>query len=1326
MASINTKALVINVLSKSVPLGVASKWTDITTQMPKFTHDIVTPGLDDKKHKTDISALVSGVPTVFARADLFKTALIYSGTDNANGALNDFYNDLVDEWKGLIGCLALKPNIITIKKVELAYSDSKPIKETYNIYEPKGAFGNMLFEQRAAWCLRKRAQNEDLIPFINIIKIGDQVVGGTSPFTLLFTAPKYYLEESADTPFIRDGKFTDPLKSGLEPNQLLALYAYVDNIIAKCPQFTNYFIPQGEKNSLVNLTKERDCLNKWKEEIGKLLDEKGIARETASANPVKVFSEPFNIVFNLTFELYGLNGVIYSKAVEGSQIFNADDLLLDDKTTEVIRIPSLERNYKENPKYYENFPVTLLKARIEGSNDSAFFVVPLSEKGIDVFGQSLGALIGQEQNNSALKSRLEASYSKDSNKLSVTLKVTTNDGKSKELKRDYAVSAENLRNDDLLLWPNFISRHWNKYFLYSELPQRGSESPFRAIPFVGDEQKSTLDTIKDSDDNIIYVTSGSSEWNDLKTRMLIVSDERVNYNQYKYEIFESRHPFKGIKLNKSGKTCGFLVIRYSLVKDNNMPWNDLSGDLNTLSPVNLGIDFGSTNTSVAYYDTRRSNPEGIQFHDMRVSLIQTARGFGNVDLPRENNVFFFQGQEIESNSIKSMLSLQDERRFPKDANLELSRYQAVSGGFPCFCKNLPVSSVTGDKINITFPTGLTAQLVNNMKWSDQEIDKDHKKAFLSSLLLHIYAQLFTEGMYPKSLNWSYPSSMSDSLVKDYNAIWKQLEDVTPVIDDQGAKVKLDVAQWKARNINVEESVWGNMESQTDNGWGTMDTLSSQNNNWSNDGQKTNNGWGNSDAATETNGWGEANGVPQANGWGNSAGSQPNGWDMVNAFNRHQQKVEIPDLKPDEGPIKFDFKYVDMGHCLTEAEAVANFFTTAQQGTEISSDSKYLTLCFDVGGSTTDISALAYMTNVQSGIQSPALIKQNSIRFAAQRVSMATSATYKSFKKVLDEICNKYNIKIVGLNLGPSTYSKETAPYFFEQMVDNLNDQQMLSFYNSIAVNCPHLFCINMYVTGLIMYYAGQLSYKLIREIRRSEETPSPNWKPCEQIAFAGKGSRIFEWFSCTNLESAQNYCMTMFINGFGGIKQAQQFLDCPPNILLHANPSSSNKYEVSKGLTVAILRHNQDANGGLMVPSCDDAIEVLGEDGFSVKTKDGKIVPLSFDNGITDKMMEYLGPYFFGPTDGTGEMKCKRFMDFTNIFYTYAKQLFGLDRFVTQQDFMNGFANMNINTYIKSLPEYKKAIINKPKLNKFSFVAPVIILEGMKFYDEVLLKKLSE
>ena len=104
--------------------------------------------------------------------------------------------------------------------------------------------------------------------------------------------------------------------------------------------------------------------------------------------------------------------------------------------------------------------------------------------------------------------------------------------------------------------------------------------------------------------------------------------------------------------------------------------------------------------------------------------------------------------------------------------------------------------------------------------------------------------------------------------------------------------------------------------------------------------------------------------------------------------------------------------------------------------------------------------------------------------------------------------------------------------------------------------------------------------------------------------------------------------------------------------------------------------------------------------------------------------MEHIGNYFMGPVDGTGEMTCKKFMDFTNVFFTYAKNLYNLDKKLNQGDFINGFKNMNINGYIQALPEYRKAFQDKGPNNKFDFVAPIIILEGMKFYDEILLPKL--
>ena len=300
-------------------------------------------------------------------------------------------------------------------------------------------------------------------------------------------------------------------------------------------------------------------------------------------------------------------------------------------------------------------------------------------------------------------------------------------------------------------------------------------------------------------------------------------------------------------------------------------------------------------------------------------------------------------------------------------------------------------------------------------------------------------------------------------------------------------------------------------------------------------------------------------------------------------------------------------------------------------------------------------------------------------------------------------------------------SQETAPYFYEQIVDNLNSEQLVDFYKCISAYSPELFCVNLYVTGLIMYYAGQLANKLIQEVRRSEDGPGKDWRPQVQIVFAGKGSRIFEWFSCTNFERAKAYSNEMFIHGFGGMEQAKNLLYGPPAIALSPKSSPDNKFEVSKGLAMSSL---QAAGGGLVVPEEDKAIEILGEEGFSLKTIDGSIVNLQYDNSITSEYMEHIGNYFMGPVDGTGEMTCKKFMDFTNVFFTYAKNLYNLDRKMNRGDFINGFKNMNINSYIQALPEYRKAVQDKGPDNNFDFVAPIIILEGMKFYDEILLPKL--
>lgn len=247
------------------------------------------------------------------------------------------------------------------------------------------------------------------------------------------------------------------------------------------------------------------------------------------------------------------------------------------------------------------------------------------------------------------------------------------------------------------------------------------------------------------------------------------------------------------------------------------------------------MDFGSTNTSVAYHDGQMQHAEGIQFTGQRVSLF-TDLGTNANQVPAERNVLFFQNEELYSNAIKSILAIHDDQRLPKNDidGINTMRSEAVQGGFPCFCRHLPVDNVTDDTMTLGFRGGQNiVQLIHNMKWSEREEDKAHKQAFLSSLLLHIYAELFVKGFVPNVLRWSYPSAMGYNLMLQYNQIWQSLQHVSPVIDVAGNPVPLSVSTIPGMNT-------GDMGSS---GFGTTEDISES---ISNDGFSNDNPFGGGD------------------------------------------------------------------------------------------------------------------------------------------------------------------------------------------------------------------------------------------------------------------------------------------------------------------------------------------------------------------------------------------------------------------------------------------------------------------------------------------------
>lgn len=1262
------KALVIDVNSRTALNGVLDKWETIGT-MPSFTRDIITPELNEKADK---SAIVSGIPTVFARANMFKLALEYSGDSmtNTSAGMIAYYDELIDEWKGLIACIALDSGRLQIKRVELTYSDGKPADKTSNLYESKGAFGNMLFNRKPLWT-EHTGEPGEMPPFINIIKYNDQVVGGTSPESLLFTAPSYSIPFNEN--YAPQGKFRDPVKHGknLDETKWLALYAYVKNLIERLKnEFTTYY--QGLDESLhPSYDHIVNRLQMWLEEIkGKIQDDV----EKAAANPVSGFTSPFSIIFNYSDSMYGSNGIILSHPETGYTEFKAEDLLLP-RGSEIARIML-------NPhalEHYSELPVQLLEATMKGSEseEKAYFALPLSVIGLKIFGSSVAALVGQ-QDNVTIKSRVSAEYDPEAreNNLTVYLTLNSEDNKSKTVVVVYTVKSDRfIMRSDILLWPNFISTQWNRYYLYSEMPSGVSSIDFNAIPFVGEQVDGKFLPISDEQYNPVYLTEDEEirKKKGIDSMLLVTADHRVADSPYKYEIYQSDKPFAGVKLisgtDREGneKMAGFLLIRYapegtggSMLPENMMERRVVFKN----KGIHLGFDFGSTNSSVAYYDPNDDDDlhaKGLEFKNRRISLFGNDSGEGRY---QPKDFFFFSKKPTQSNALKSVLALHDQRRMPNgnDSFRELP----VAGGLPCFMSNMPLKAVTGNTISLDFGNGVEATLINSMKWSDSPVDKAHKMAYLRTLLLMVYAELFKKGLKPVRLNWSYPSTMERyTVLNHYNPIWKSLggTNVSPILDYGGNEV-IPLSVTDISSQHSDESLGGGLDLGS-----PQSSVGIQQ------------GGGEFDFALDLGGSSKSS--DSGLGWIDGEGVE----DKV-----EEKHIDL-DPSHDGADKKLEFHPINTAYPMTEAEASGNF--TAQTAAV----RKKVVYCFDVGGSTTDISALYSLKNGD-----PFMIKQNSIRFAAQKISQAIRKMPDEFKEVLTKVCDKFDLKLIGFNVGQSRYTPDTAPYYYEQIVDILNTEQLEYFYSCIAECYPRLFAVNLYVTGLIMFYAGQLFRPLVKAINANRGPGSAEVEGIEPV-FEGKGARIFDWLCTKDMRMAEAYFKTMFKVGAQSPKLPDERIDLSK--LRSGKTNSDVKFEVSKGLA--------SENGRLMKPT--ESFEIFGENGFVGYGADNKIYEYSFDTKLTPAWMCEIGGFIRQPKANN---EC--FTQFLSIYGGAVQKILGIHLDVNEMK--QGLEHMDIEQYItQEVPRFKEAMArSRDNIQQFDYVAPIIIIEGLKFYDKHLLK----
>ena len=1362
----SNRSLVIDVVNE-VPQGDLNNW-NVLGNAGTFIREIKTP---DLAKDADTASIVSGIPTAFARVDLFKQAFnskIGSETTSSNRNLYNYYDELVDEWRGFVAAIALDYSNIRARRIDMVYSDGKDTGTTANIYEPKGAFGNMLLERRERWCEQGREENDKGTPYINIIKYDGRVVGATAPETLLFTSPGYTVSPSEDRPWVsRKGKFTNPLKGSVSEAQLQTLYAYADHLLKNLNELETYF----PHKLGIDLNPVRTNLERWKDEMETYASSHTYKTGGGAIPPVSFeMGGPFKELFSHQDKLYGVEGTFSETAgLNGAKAIDPRHLLLPPEA-KIARI-HLSSEYMRNPEKIRTLPVYLLRADIKNEKDEkAFFALPLSAQGLNVFGKAIGALVGIGNSASGeLNGSLSAVYDPDAetDNLEVEFQITTIEGITRRYAQQYTVGRDILFSDkDILLWPNFISKQWNKYYLYSELPHNSRGQGYRAYPFVGDISDPYFRILTNDDESPLLLAGNgviTADKNKVDARILVGINERLT-NEYKYEIYSSDKPFKGIALQApGGEEGGYLIINYSNDPTSTLP-RDMLSSSKALGEVTVGIDFGSTNTSVAYSDMD-GVPEGFSFTNQRVSLLDREEKGSKAGL-QPNRVLFFQAPErpVQSNNVHSILTIHPENRLQVNGNDEdiitrLSR--EVEGGFPCFMDNLPVSNVSEDIISLRFNRIGQVEQVHNMKWSNPDKDVARKKAYLRTLMLHIYAEMFRMEKVPVTLRWSYPSAMNNQLLNKYQLIWDDLALLSPVSNAKGDKYKLNISKAQ-RNLTFDSHAPKPIQPMTGNPATTpspslsspketsqpVDTaelmanlklclqqqqtltqmlgmpmpaelLANVQSQLQDLGQQITDitaKLASPQSAAPSSGFAaqpaQTAGFAQAQTAPSGFAAAPSGFQSqqgVTGFAEqtkpeNQEKNELPDIAPDDPNriVRYNperlFRDATANNSLTEANAVANFISSSHANKDI------LTLCFDIGGSTTDISALY---RLDKGIT---MIKQNSIRFAAQRVSGATRYV-KEFENVLRSVCSRFNIDILGLNVGDNRFTPETASYYFDQIVDRLSEEQLPDFYRLILAEAPGLMWVNMYVTGLLMYYAGQISAKLIKDIERTDNSEiigGQKYWPEINICFAGKGSRLMQWLAATQPDLANQYYMQMFQSGFGngGYTENRIIIELPP-----MEKGADIKYEVSKGLAKNITE--------LCNPAGDNETEIIGESGFSCVTRDNRILPLEPINSITPEMIEYIGTRF-SPSAQTGD----KFRDFCRVFHQTSRQLLNLD--IPDDFFDKKASNLNITSYVQQMPEYIHAHREKSNNNgKFDFVAPIIILEGMNFYDNHLLKALK-
>ncbi len=657
--------------------------------------------------------IINAIPTVYARPWLFAQALFA-------GPQNPLHRQFKAEWRGLLGLFCFK-DVLGIKLTTTPYSILKPERARKEDKVLVGLLDALLPSEdwRQMW----------------LIEVDGHLLGATTPVSIFFTPAEYTCPPSVAWRREDNGLYvlSDPTEyfiANKGHEELTQLHFGLAEVKEHVKTDVKDTYVRGKLN---------DLLDEWIDELKKLpvvrpdatfllnlqsiinpapyaaftrpLQKGDERRSDIFLEPTKTDAERPLVLCEDTLK----KGVRVYDAFFGDAIPLPDDpqgKKLKTKTGESIEYPWIRPELCFFTEYLLEISLS------ENTLNSNFikeptYTLPLTDEFFKYFG-------GEDVVNNLQMQRREDGSVQVFLTLELSGMQTTTVGKvymKEKIKKLISTPV-------LEVWPNFQAKDWKLYYCYfSGYEQAGLFRDYGFEPVI--EPGPHVQHIKEADRAV-----------------------------WKLERFP-----EAIHCKFEDKSAGIILIKPpETVTDAGIHWI-------------VGVDFGTSNTGVFYYQQGQAEASKLSFQDRCVPIL------GKPENPNRRLDLYKRFFPTKTEMIKEIIP-----DFPTLFMLlresPASSREAVLNGIAYF--------------QIALKEWEIKLLKSNLKWADNKQDQQLISVFLEHLLIMIAAEAKAAGVSSLELRWSYPSAFSEPRRRNFSTFWR-------------ARVKsLDVAQ--SVGIKPEEGV----------------------------------------------------------------------------------------------------------------------------------------------------------------------------------------------------------------------------------------------------------------------------------------------------------------------------------------------------------------------------------------------------------------------------------------------------------------------------------------------------------------------------------------